>query len=72
MAHLRSHNNFQGIFKIFAGTCPAVHLHSALARLTWEMLLHDFCDALSLGIDALLFVWLSSLGFASRGILSQG
>jgi hypothetical protein len=32
----------------------------------------SFCDALSLGIDALLFVWLSSLGFASRGILSQG
>ena len=27
-----------------------------------------FCDALSLGIDALLFVWLSSLGFASGGI----
>jgi hypothetical protein len=32
----------------------------------------SFCDALSLGIDALLFVWLSSLGFASGGILSQG
>jgi hypothetical protein len=31
-----------------------------------------FCDALSLEIDALLFVWLSSLGFASGGILSQG
>jgi hypothetical protein len=30
---------------------------------------HLFCDALSLGRDALLFVWLSSLGFASGGIL---
>jgi hypothetical protein len=29
----------------------------------------SFCDVLSLGIDALLFVWLSSLGFASGGIL---
>jgi hypothetical protein len=32
----------------------------------------SFCDALSLGNDALPFVWLSSLGFASGGILSQG
>ena len=29
-------------------------------------------DALSLGKGALPFVWLSSLGFASGGILSQG
>jgi hypothetical protein len=28
-----------------------------------------FCDALSLGRDALLLVWLSSIGFASGGIL---
>jgi hypothetical protein len=26
----------------------------------------SFCDVLSLGIDALLLVWLSSLGFASE------
>jgi hypothetical protein len=32
----------------------------------------SFCDALSLGKGALPFVWLSSLGFASGGILSQG
>jgi hypothetical protein len=32
----------------------------------------SFCDALSLGKGVLPFVWLSSLGFASRGILSQG
>ena len=33
---------------------------------------HLFCDVLSLGNDVLPFVWLSSLGFASGGILSQG
>jgi hypothetical protein len=31
----------------------------------------QICDALSLGRDVLLFVWLSSLGFASRGILKS-
>jgi hypothetical protein len=41
-----------------------------LARV-WDYLI-SFCDALSLGIDVLLFVWLSSLGFSSGGILSQG
>jgi hypothetical protein len=38
-----------------------------LARV-WDYLI-SFCVALSLGRDALLFVWLSSLGFASGGIL---
>jgi len=37
----------------------------------WDYLI-SFCDAPSLGIYALHFVWLSSLGFASGGILSQG
>ena len=45
-------------------------LEYLLARV-WDYQI-NFCDALSLGIDALLFVWLSSLGFASGGILSQG
>ena len=36
----------------------------------WDYLI-SFCDALSLGIDALLFVWISSLGFASGMILCQ-
>ena len=34
----------------------------------WDYLI-SFCDALSLGIDTLLLIWLSSLGFASEGIL---
>jgi hypothetical protein len=42
-------------------------LEYLLARV-WNYLI-SFCDALSLGRDALLFVWLSSLGFASEGIL---
>jgi hypothetical protein len=40
-----------------------------LARV-WDYLI-IFCDVLSLGIDALLFVWLSSLGFSSGGILKS-
>jgi hypothetical protein len=42
-------------------------LEYLLARV-WDYLI-SFCDVLSLGIDAVLFVWLSSLGFASGGIL---
>ena len=42
-------------------------LEYLLARV-WDYLI-SFCDALSLGIDVLLFVWLSSLGFSFGGIL---
>jgi hypothetical protein len=45
----------------------SIWLEYLLARV-WDYLI-SFCDALSLGIDALLFVWLSILGFASEGIL---
>jgi hypothetical protein len=36
----------------------------------WDYLIRFFV-VLSLGRDVLLFVWLSSLGFASRGILKS-
>jgi hypothetical protein len=50
-----------------AATSSQFWLEYLLARV-WDYLI-SFCDALSLGIDALLLVWLSSLGFASGGIL---
>ena len=53
-----------------AATSSQFWLEYLLARV-WDYLI-IFFDVLSLGIDVLLFVWLSSLGFASRVILSQG
>ena len=52
-----------------AATRSQFWLEYLLARV-WDYLI-IFCDALSLGIDALLLVWLSSLGFASGGILKS-
>jgi hypothetical protein len=52
---------------VAATTSFSFWLGYLLARV-WDYLI-SFCDALSLGIDALLLVWLSSLGLASGGIL---
>ena len=50
-----------------ATTSSQYWLGYLLARV-WDYLI-SFCVALSLGRDVLLFVWLSSLGYASGGIL---
>jgi hypothetical protein len=50
-----------------AATSSQFWLDYLLARV-WDYLI-SFCDALSLGIDALLLVGLSRLGFASERIL---
>ena len=62
---------FGGSAGATATTTSSQFLLEYLLARVWDYLI-SFCDVPSLGIDVILFVWLSSLSFSSGGILSQG